>query len=342
MRIMHFVLIGFFLIVAMTGSVKATPPTGAAWKQDSSRSDEFNGLSLDTNLWSSGPLFYSRTGAGWPFVPENGFVSDGKLNLRAAPGNPVTVSAVHSKFLVPGNSYLEVKAKCLPWAAHLLTAIWLQGPFEAQYNPNVEIDIQEVFDPRKITSNLHLWNVPNQHIADGVGHPVDVGADVTADYHLYGLERRPPGIVRIYFDDKLVWDAKPSNPPRYATQERELIFSLESHLGALNAAGLPAAALIDYVRLYTVATTKAFPSSFRKSREDDIRVSYLHNGTTSVAVHCSDYTVSVMRADGRIAWTTNNKKAAVYAFSRRTLNLGVYLIRIVTGSKTISKVMLIH
>ena len=238
-------------LVAMVGSAGATPPGGAAWVQDMSRSDEFDGPSLNTEMWVSGPLWYAQTGLGWPFKPENGFVSDGNLHLRAVAGNPITAAAVHSKFLVKANNYVEVRAKLLPWAAHLLSAIWMSHGSDPGSDPSVEIDIQEVFNPTRITSNLHLW-LNGKHVGDGVGHPVDVGVDVTADYHVYGFERRSPELLRFYFDGKMVWDAKPSRPSLYASQQRNLIFSLESHLGQPDVANLPAEALIDYVRIYNL------------------------------------------------------------------------------------------
>jgi len=219
-----------------------------------SKSDEFDGPSLNTDMWVSGPLWYARTGLGWPFRPENAFVQDGNLHLRAMPGNPITAAAVHSKFLVRPNSYVEVRAKLLPWAARLLSAIWMSHGTDPGSDPSVEIDIQEIFNPTRITSNLHLWS-NGRHIADGVGNAVNVGVDVTADYHVYGFERRSPDILRFYFDGRLVWDAKPSRPTLYASQERWLVFSLESHLGQPNIANLPADALIDYARVYTLGST---------------------------------------------------------------------------------------
>jgi hypothetical protein len=250
-----------FLAAFTPPPLQAAPPSGQAWTLDPVRSDEFDDLALDTSRWVSGPLWYASTGEAWPFRAENGFVSARNLHLRAVPGTPLTVAAVHSKFLIPGESYLEVRAKCLPWAARILTAIWLQGPFESQHNPNVEIDVQEVFDPRRIESNLHLWEAaPDKHVGGGVGHPVDVGVDVTEDYHLYGLERRSPDVVRVYFDGQIVWDAKPSDPARYVSQERWLIFSLEGHLQGrgmpVGTAHLPADALIDYVRLYRLGAAQ--------------------------------------------------------------------------------------
>lgn len=343
MRFMPCVFACLFILLTGAGHVGAAPPPGITWAQDLSRSDEFNDSTLDTSKWISGPLFYGSTGPGWPFKQENGYVSNGKLNLWARPGNPITVAAVHSKFLLTTDSYLEIQAKCLPWAARILTALWVQGPFEKQYNPNVEIDIQEVFDPRKITSTMHLWNAnPTLHVGDGVGHAVDAGTDVTADYHRYGLERRRPNIVRIYFDDKMIYDVKPSDPARYATQERELIFSLEGHLGAPNTANLPAAALIEYVRVYTVSTTAASAADFRSAGAGNLRVGYLQKGVTSVCIPYRDHTASLLRANGTVAWSVHGSNPATYCFNRRTLIPGIYILLVSAGREAASRMLLVY
>ena len=51
-----------------------------------------------------------------------------------------------------------------------------------------------------------------------------------------------------------MWDARPSRPALDASQERWLVFSLESHLGQPSTANLPADALIDYARVYVLGT----------------------------------------------------------------------------------------
>jgi len=81
------------VLVATVGSAGATPPAGATWVQDMSRSDEFEGPSLNAEMWVSGPLWYAQTGLGWPFKPQNAFVQDGNLHLRAAPGSPITAAS---------------------------------------------------------------------------------------------------------------------------------------------------------------------------------------------------------------------------------------------------------
>jgi MYXO-CTERM domain-containing protein len=256
-----FLTVLFGLVAAQVA--QATPPPGVSWVQDMSRSDEFDGPTLDTTQWNTGPLFYGSSGDNWPFKAENGYVADGYLHLRATP-NPVTIAAVHSKWLIPANSYIEIRAKALPQATNLLFAIWVQGPYEAKYNDNAEIDIQEVFKWDRVTSNFHLWRIPGGHVADGISYeykppsPVNVGSE----FHVYGLERRTPKgqppVLRIWFDDKVAVVPKTSNNTYYATQERWLIFSLEGHNQSrglpLGTASLPDSAQVDYVRLYTIGS----------------------------------------------------------------------------------------
>ena len=248
---------------AIPANVKATP--GGTWNLVASASDEFEGSTLDSAKWKKG-LWYDTSGV-LAFKQENITVSGGNLVLTARKEafneKSYTYGAVESLFDVPGaNSYVEVRAKALHQKANVLSAIWLQSsPLTSVNNPNPEIDIQETFDYHRMDSTLHTWAIdpatytetdPSKF--DHTQTPrneFDTGVDVSADYHVYGLERSN-GKLRFYFDGKLAWEVAPSESS-FVNMARHVVLSLEGHLGDPVDRHLPQSFLVDYVRTYIPA-----------------------------------------------------------------------------------------
>ena len=99
------------------------------WTLIDSLSDSFD-APLDAARWRRG-LWYSVSGAG-AFREENAETSDGVLHLTAKAesfrNKSHTFGAVESVFDTPGVcSYVEVRAKALPSAANVLSAVWFQS-----------------------------------------------------------------------------------------------------------------------------------------------------------------------------------------------------------------------
>lgn len=243
-------------------------PPNAAWTLNPAASDEFGGPALDTAKW--------RPEVGYPvsgvlaFRGANATVSGGLLHLTARKettllnGKTYRYSAgvVESRFEVPGQpSYVEVRARVLDSRANVLSAIWLQNfDLHGAQNPNPEIDVQETFDYGKLISTLHTWRLnADGSLAQHIQMPSNAYStglsDTSRAFHTYGLERRD-GWLRFFFDGKLAYEIRPSDPA-YAAMPRHVILSLEGHLTANdpgkppNDARLPAAFQIDYVRTYT-------------------------------------------------------------------------------------------
>ncbi len=235
------------------------------WQRFAAASDEFDVATLDAARWKKG-LWYDTSGV-LAFRPENVAVSDGYLVLTARKEafneKSFTIGAVESRFDVPGGtSYLEVRARALTRDANVLSAIWLQSsPLTVANNPNPEIDIQETFNYRGVASTLHTWAIdPGRPFPTAEDeylhtqtprHEFDTGADVSADFHVYGLERRDSKL-RFFFDGKLAWEVAPSDPS-FVTMPRHVVLSLEGHLGDPVEKFLPASFLVDYVRTYVPA-----------------------------------------------------------------------------------------
>lgn len=246
-------------------------PPNDSWKLNPALSDEFDTESIDLNKWQTefGDIAYpvsTYKGTADNYQPLLAFkntmirVKSGSLHLSAAKENyrgaPYVAGAVQSQFDIPGEpSYVEVRAKMLNSQANVLSAIWLQT-FPSNINPNPEIDIQETFDYSNMFSTLHVWPNSNatEHVQFGSNTFPTGAADISQDYHVYGLERRD-GWLRFYFDGKLAWQVKPYYPEA-VTMPRRMVFSLEAHLA--NSGKFPVDALlpdsafeVDYIRTYT-------------------------------------------------------------------------------------------
>jgi beta-glucanase (GH16 family) len=255
-------------------TVDATPIW--KWKLFVAASDDFDGFTLDAAKWQKG-LWYDTSGV-LAFKQENVTVSSGNLLLTARKEafneKSYTCGAVESRFDVPGvNSYVEVRAKALPRDANVLSAIWLQSsPLTAANNPNPEIDIQETFNYSGVVSTLHTWAIdpatrapttPDEYMhTQTAPNDFNTGVDVSADYHVYGLERSG-GKLRFYFDGKLAWEVTPSDAS-FVNLPRHVVLSLEGHLGDPADPYLPQSFLVDYVRTYIPAADQR-TSSFLKS-----------------------------------------------------------------------------
>ncbi len=241
-------------------AVNAMP--AGKWSQVAAASDEFDGFTLDAAKWKKG-LWYDTSGV-LAFKRENIAVSGGNLALTARREafneKSYTFGAVESLFDVPGaTSYVEVRAKALQRNANVLSAIWLQSsPLTMANNPNPEVDIQETFNYQGMVSTLHTWAIdpaaPAPTVPDDYVHTqtapneFDAGVDISADFHIYGLERSDAKL-RFYFDGKLAWEVAPSDPS-FLNMPRHVVLSLEGHLGDPVDRFLPQSFLVDYVRTY--------------------------------------------------------------------------------------------
>ncbi|WP_314718435.1 hypothetical protein [uncultured Actinomyces sp.] len=149
------------------------------WTLIDSLSDNFD-TPLDPSRWHKG-LWYPTSGVG-AFRDENAEASDGVLHLWARAehheGRDHTFGAVESVFDTPGVcSYVEVRARALPSAAHVLSAVWLQssnldGQNALAADPNPEIDVQETFDFHAMTSATHICRaIPRPTTGPSAGTP---------------------------------------------------------------------------------------------------------------------------------------------------------------------------
>ncbi|MGH8877693.1 MAG: glycoside hydrolase family 16 protein [Stackebrandtia sp.] len=240
------------------------PPDPAEWELVEKKSDSFNSGGLDTEKWTTD--YWHEHSRQFAFKDDNAKVDDGQLKLWAEEesynNRKFTAGTVRSTFTVGGDSFVEVRAKMIPFAAKVNSAIWLhKRPKDGADHWAVEIDMQEYhLDSPKagrtnIHSGFHLWKKkPDHHEIPDEPNPneEDVKVNLDDDFHNYGVERRD-GKVTFYFDGDPYWSVEATDlgPAYIATQPRHIILCCNGNAKTPVASELPDCMKVDYVRVYT-------------------------------------------------------------------------------------------
>ena len=193
--------------------------------------DAFNGTSLNNSLWDTYlqangqvwsnfgtlPLPYSGSNAGEPnvamFSPaqvsvDNGVTLTAQRNTNQWAGTYPWISGVLTtggKFELPSDKpwYVQVKAQMPDQSQGMWPAIWFLPGVAG--TPTNEFDGYEGGwpggNPNEI-EHTDFWADQGQ-----VQQAYNVGADVTAGYHVYGFAFKPGNSVTAYFDGRQVWQA---------------------------------------------------------------------------------------------------------------------------------------
>lgn len=285
------------VLFGLFGSAVASELGGAEWKLV--WSDEFEGRQIDRTKWDFdlGNGFYNYHAnvwiSGWgngelqyyTREPENAFVKDGELHLRALKesrdGCGFTSAKLKTRkrdgspLFAKKYGKFEIRAK-LPTGKGVWPAIWML-PQEEKYGgwpASGEIDILEARgqEPTKILGTLHYgarWPA-NTHTSH---EHVLTGKDF-ADFHVYGLEWEP-GEIRWSLDGKQFaqqnfwWssdksdgdkEAKPAKEadlkPWPAPFDQPFYLILNVAIGGQfvgnpdKTTAFPAEMVVDYVRVY--------------------------------------------------------------------------------------------
>ena len=238
-------------------------------------SDEFNGTSLDRNVWfpmegSSGKdnePYYNRDST------ENVYLEDGNLVIKTIAKNyngmPSTAGHVTTEDKVLfGYGRFEMYAK-LPEGNKIWPAFWMMGDDDV-WPYSGEIDILEMIGSdsyddyagnRKAIATFHYSGPDGAHRE--TGGPTHGGLitseKLSDDYHIYAVEW-DENQLRWYFDDTLYFTLNIDTPDlRNALQENPMYLRLSSAMDGPGDFKLPenfpyeTSFLIDYVRYYRAA-----------------------------------------------------------------------------------------
>jgi beta-glucanase (GH16 family) len=193
-----------------------TASTMAPYGLDASRytlsfSEEFNGNSLNTEVWNDA-IWYEQSDA-----TQNYAVEDGKLKIwpqRNAEGRFVNRTIDTDGKFYQTHGYFEMEAK-LPKGKGLWPAFWL---FNHDRDDRPEIDIMEAYsgggsasgwsdsalNPTNFAANLWRDNTKGQHLGETKMRdhsPWQGGVRLDEGFHKYGALVEPDGVT-FFFDGK--------------------------------------------------------------------------------------------------------------------------------------------
>lgn len=232
----HGMVAAIWIMLAVTSAQAAPPGQANEWTQVFA--DEFSRSSLDTASWTDcywwdddGCTNLSNNELQW-YQSANISVAEGSLRLTARPqqiaGHEGQIFPYTSGLVTTGRYYLErpqpdrfsftygyIEARARPPAGQgLWSAIWLL-PSDHESKP--EIDIMEVLGHRPDTLEMHFHCGYGDCAGRSYGHETS-GADLSQDWHVYGLEWSPEAIVW-FLDGVEQWrftdQAAISNEPMY-------------------------------------------------------------------------------------------------------------------------------
>jgi beta-glucanase (GH16 family) len=281
------------LLVGAVAAVPSTQPAAArpGWKLV--WGDEFNGAELDRSKWDFDRGSFLAAGEQWlpgwgnnelefyTSRPDNVFVSDGMLHLRAVKeaykGSHYTSARIKTKGLFAKKyGRFEFRAK-LPTGKGIWPAIWLL-PEETKYGAwaaSGEIDLMEARgqEPEKVLGTLHYgsrWPA-NTHTGKDYVLP---NHGTIADFHVYAMEWEP-GEIRWYVDDQIYqkqdfwWSCADTDGPKGvepvneselnawpAPFDRPFYLTLNVAVGGIflgnpdASTKFPVEMVLDYVRIY--------------------------------------------------------------------------------------------
>ncbi len=203
----------------------AAEPPGGGWKL--TWADEFDGKEIDRKKWdfAVGNGFYNYDAGAWisgwgnnelqyyTREPENAFVKDGNLHIRALKESLHGCGYTSAKLMTRKRDGSPLFSQCygrfeirarLPTGKGVWPALWML-PQEDKYGTwasSGEIDIMEARgqEPHKVLGTLHYGSrwPNNAHSGKDFVFP-DKGS--IADFHVYALEWEP-GEIRWLVDGK--------------------------------------------------------------------------------------------------------------------------------------------
>ena len=231
--------------------------------------EEFDGDSLDLNLWNTAylwgdELIINEEEQHYVDIenePDFGFnpfdVSGGTLKITSAPTPPELADRANGQPYLSGvitsydsfqftYGYAETRAK-MPFGKGLWPAFWLLNAFYGDDDP--EIDIMEfIGDDQDVAYHTYHY-YDNGELRSTQSHPVP-GIDFVGDFHTFAVDWRP-GLLIFYVDGR---ETHRISDPRVSDQEMYIIANTALGgwwAGSPNAeTEFPAEYEIDYIRVY--------------------------------------------------------------------------------------------
>ena len=223
--------------------VDSGPPANSKWRL--TFDDEFNGNSVNWNLWGSDNGQLRGLSTRWP---ENAVVSNGVLHMvvkqEQRGAGSWTAANLWTKNFRQTYGYWEARFRYAAGAG-LNNAFWMMHDLDSTKSDSFEIDVNEGHYPGDVNTTLHQ----NGHSDDST--LVRAGEDLSAGFHTYACLWDPQQII-FYMDGKEVSrkrhvKANDSVPAILSTAV--ISWAGTPHTENLNGKSMD----VDWVRVYTSA-----------------------------------------------------------------------------------------
>ena len=312
-------------------------------------SDEFNGTTLNTSIWSP-------TNAGTGFGnKELEYYSSRPQNLQVTNGNLV-ITALQEKYTVGSASWNYTSAKVstqnlknisygkiearlkLPKGAGLWPAFWTLG--YGSWPSCGEVDICEFqgSQPNQFQSNIHTLDY-NGTLGNNF-HMVVPFPNVTDTFHIYTIIWTAAKI-KFYCDSVQYWSFAAAAVPAADypfTSNMYIILNLAvggTMGGTVDNSIFPQQMLVDYVRVYQDAGTAV---NNPVSTDNPVIPTFINDNIniTFPEDYPSGKSITVYDVNGRTLLTKQTTEGKV-ELDAGSFRKGMYLVKIVSGDKTYSQ-----
>lgn len=228
----RFLITGFaFLITFLNQSIAqpALPEEGYRWVLNDELSDEFDGATLNTDVWQNTDTRWIGRPPGL-FMFEAVSLDDGKMRITtdklSAPeeinGNTFTHQGGHVRSVnkVKPGSYVECKMKANK--TFMSSTFWMinySNESTGCQKRTTELDIQECIgypenktQTQRMGSNTHSRGIPEtctDIVAGSVGNHIDTPGKVYDNYYTYGVWWKGPSELLFYLNGEYVYTITP-------------------------------------------------------------------------------------------------------------------------------------
>jgi len=262
-------------------------------------SDEFDNTVIDKNVWKAevnpGVVYNSRQKQYYTDRPDNSFIKDGKLIIRAKKEHYIIndyTSARLNTFGSFGLRYGKIQARIKIARGNGLECKMFMLPEKLEYGAwarSGQIDVMETHgaNPDRVKGGIFHGGQGHYSQYSGREH-IEKGVDLSQDYHIYTVEWQPYE-MRWFIDGKLYamqnkWGSFSADYPAPFDKRFYLVLSVAVD-GDTDDSLLPAEMSVDWIRVYQVEGDNKPPRINITSPAED---STVNTGDLKITVNAAD------------------------------------------------------
>lgn len=312
--------------------------------------EEFNGIALDTSVWTPVIGDGCPNLCGWGnneleyYRAENATVANGNLSIEVKSESFGGRNYTSSRLITQNKidfTYGVVEARIdMPEGQGIWPAFWMLSTNQpyGTWPASGEIDIVEMIgnQVQQAHGTAHYGNLWPDHQYQGSTH--DIAVDFTAGFHTYAIEWKED-TIRWFVDSVQYFELTAGDLSPYTWRFDDDFYLLLNCAVGGNWPGSPDSTtvfpqemLVDYVRVYKADTS----TNITQARFDDIKM-YPNPAINNIYFEnlpSTPLSISIVDLNGKYI-SSQNLQSDTYDCSH--LNEGLYLIEISDGSRAIDR-----